>query len=278
MKNVHYLKALSFTFLLLLFANCGGDGDSDPNTNPNPNPDPDPTPSRTINDVMDDFNSLTFVTGVNDFDLESTLEGFFWNVRIIMPEGASDVNKRPLIFSLHGAATAVSGSIHKSTSCLVEPGFDALDAIIISPNSKGYLWSEETSVFQIFTLMDLAKEFLPIDQSKIAVMGYSDGGNGAWYFAEFYPNLFSASIPMSSSYNTAKTGTPVKFNIPIYAIHGSDDQLFPISTTEGYVNQSITAGSDITFVRANGLEHNNTCDYVSYLQDAATWLDTVAWN
>lgn len=233
---------------------------------------------RTEDDVRNDFKNLIVNAGVNDFTLESNNENFFWDFRIIAPADASASNKRPLIISMHGDATSISEA-YKATACLVQPGFEALNAYIISPSSKGFLWFEGPNQNQILALVDLAKSYLHVDETKVVVTGYSDGGNGSWFFAQYYSSLFSASIPMASSYNPINGNNVVqKINIPMYVIHGSADSFFPIETTEGYVNDSNAAGSDIQFVEAEGLIHTEPCDYVSYLQDAGGWLLTEVWN
>jgi fermentation-respiration switch protein FrsA (DUF1100 family) len=84
---------------------------------------------------------------------------------------------------------------------------------------------------------------------------------------------------MATSYaTTSQSGIVHEFAKPIYAIHGSADQLFPIATTQGYIDDSVAVGSDITFVTADGLDHFNSCDYVPYLQDAVAWLQNSVWN
>lgn len=275
MKSIQSIKVLSFSFLLLFFTSCGG-GDDDNVAGGTVVP--APTQTRTADDVRADFSSLTIVAGVNDIKLESVTSGVYWNFRIIAPESASPTNKRPLIMSLHGGATAVT-DFYKQTSCLIEPGLASLDAYILSPNSDGVQWYTNQNRVQVLALVEMSETYLNVDTNKVAVMGYSDGGNASWFFSQYHPSLFSAAIPMASSYAvTSQTGVTHKFSDPIYAIHGSNDELFPIATTEGYVNETISVGSDVTFVTATGLIHNNSCAYVSYLQDAATWLDTVVWN
>ena len=91
--------------------------------------------------------------------------------------------------------------------------------------------------------------------------------------------MFSAAIPMATSYNTKKSnGSIEKIEIPLYVIHGAEDLLFPVGTTQGYVEASIAAGSDIQFIIAPGLDHYDVCDYTPYLRDAAQWLVTNVWN
>ena len=266
-NSFNAFKLVSFVFLLLLFVNCGGDDDPI-------------APTRTSDDVREDFQNLTINSGINDLTLESAYLGDFWNFRIIAPAGASATNKKPLIISLHGGATNVSQTIHQSTGCLVEPGLENVDAYIISPNSNGQLWYQELNIVQVLALVDLATSYLHVDSAKVAVMGYSDGGNGAWFFAQYYPSLFSAAIPMATSpVPVSQSGGAVhEFGMPIYAIHGSDDEFFPIATTQEYIDDSIAAGSDITFITANGLTHIDSCAYVPYLQDAADWLVNTVWN
>lgn len=268
-KAKQNFKIASILFLLIFSMSCGSDGD-DGFT---------PVQPRTADDVREDYSNLVINTETNDLTLESIIAGQFWNFRVIVPEGASDTNKRPLIIRLHGGASANSPNAHKSTDCLVTPGFEGMDAYIVSPNSNGFLWYEEPNIVQVQALVDLVSSNEFIDTSKIVVMGYSDGGNGAWFFSQYFPQLFSAAIPMASSYaTTSQSGVVHQFAKPLYVIHGSEDQLFPIETTQGYIDDSVAVGSDITFVTAEGLDHFNSCDYVSYLQEAATWLETTVWD
>ena len=124
----------------------------------------------------------------------------------------------------------------------------------------------------------MASTFLPVDIDKVVVEGYSDGGNGAWFFAETQPAIFSASIPSASYYNTTNNGVGRKIPIPVYVIHGENDALFPIADVQGWVQASIDSGSNITFVTATGLTHPEPCNYVTYMQGAASWLLNSVWN
>ncbi|MEL4455852.1 dienelactone hydrolase family protein [Lutimonas vermicola] len=261
------MKPLLLLSLVFLMLSCGGGGDDGPD-----NP---PDRPRSAQDVIDDFNNLTINIGTNDLVLESLVEGVFWNFRLIVPEGATAANKRPLVLRLHGAAQANSPTAHQSTACLVEPGFEGKDVFILSPNSNGALWETQANIQQILALLDLTTSNLNVDSDKVVITGYSDGGNGSWFFAQFYSNLFAASIPMATSYDTFKN--PGKINIPLYVIHGSEDDLFPLEMTQAFVEESIAAGSDITFVVADGLVHNEPCTYLDEFKEAVSWLETEVW-
>lgn len=237
----------------------------------------EPPKQRTADDVREDFSNLTINDGVNDLVLESIVEGSFWNFRIEQPAGASASNKRPLILNLHGGARNVDPNFHKVSSCLLTP-FDDLEPYILRPNSNGSHWYEEVNQLQILALIDLIKQFLPIDVDRIVIQGFSDGGNASFFYAQFYPNLFSAAIPMATSYDTEGDTGFHNFAIPIYAIHGEDDLLFSLATTQGYIDGSIAAGSDIEFVVAPGLGHMSGCQYETYMEDVKDWLVNDVWD
>ena len=128
-------------------------------------------------------------------------------------------------------------------------------------------------------LMYLALKYWPVDQDRLAVTGYSNGGNASWSFAKFQSNTLSAAIPMASSYDVHDlSGNVNVWNIPLYVIHGEEDELFPVEQTREWVEATVAAGSDVTFVVAPGLGHYEPCSYVPYLKDAADWLENEVWK
>jgi predicted peptidase len=267
-----YIKSVMIIGFVFVLFSCGGGDDDGPGGGGVIDP------PRTVADVIADFQNLDIQVGINDLVLESLTEGVFWNFRIIVPEGASSTNKRPLVLSLHGGAQANAPDAHKSTECLVEPAFEGKNVFILSPNSNGEYWYAPNNQAQVQALLELSTSNLDIDKTKTVITGFSDGGNGSWFYAQYFENLVAASIPMASSYDS-KNGadTAPKINVPLYVIHGSADTWFPLEDTEGFVNESIAAGSDINFVVAEGLIHTAPCDYVDYLKDAVTWLETEIW-
>ncbi|WP_373058973.1 dienelactone hydrolase family protein [Zunongwangia sp. H14] len=262
------MRNLIMLFLLLGFLSISSCSSSDEDQN---------TTGRTYEDIEADFLALELNAGINDVTLNNA-NGDPWTFRIIMPADASETNKRPLVITLHGAS-GWNPNAHKSTACYAEPGFEALDAIIISPNGLNMQWWEPYNQDMILSLVKLASENLPVDASKIVVNGYSDGGNASWYYAEVWDQYFSAGIPMASSYNTYNTnGQPRKIDTPLYVIHGEDDELFPLEQTREWVEATREAGTDITFEIAPGLEHDEPCEYVPYLEHASEWLMNEVWN
>ena len=235
----------------------------------------DSPPDRTFADVEKDFQAIEIKPGTQDLELKIT-EDVTYSFRVIFPD--VDLSQDwPLILTLHGYS-AGHPDAHKQTACYVEPGLEDMDVIILSPNGGAEDWETLQNDDQLRILIQLSTQYWPVDISKIVVSGYSNGGNGSWYYAETQPGIFSAAIPLAAGYSIVKPdGTGRKINIPMYVIHGSEDDLFPLDTVQRWANLSIQAGSDITFVVAEGLGHYTPCEYVDYFKDAAAWLENEVW-
>ena len=231
---------------------------------------------RTVLDIENDFAAIEVKPGTQDLTLKIT-DDITYNFRVIFPD-VDLSNKWPMVLTLHGYS-AGDPDAHKYTDCYVEPGLAALDVIIISPNGGEADWEVISNQNMLQILTDLSSRFWPVDVSKIVVTGYSNGGNGSWYYAETQPAIFSASIPLAAGYAIVNPdGSARKVDIPMYVIHGEEDDLFPLDTVQNWVDQSISVGSDIEFVVAEGLGHYTPCDYISYFQDAAVWLENEVWQ
>jgi len=267
MKNIKMFELISILPLLLLCMGCSNDStDTDP-----------PAPvTITLDDVEKAFSDLPLSEGTNDLSLEVP-NNQTWQFRAIAPD-ISDGEKKPLFVHLHGAS-AGDPNAHKTTSCYMVPGLENIEAYVLSPNGGIQQWLDPINQVQVLALTNFAIKYWNVDPNKVVVVGYSNGGNGSWFFAETQPDLFSAGIPIASSYSTTNANGEVrKIDTPLFVIHGENDELFPLSETQDWVDQSVQAGSTIEFVVATGLVHNEPCSYVEYLQGAIEWLETTVWN
>ncbi len=228
-------------------------------------------------DVEADFRNIPIdQSGIQDVVLKVG-PGVNWQLRVIIPEHDSN-EKHPLLLALHGGS-GYNPEAHTNTDCYVEPGLSSLGAFILHPNSGLDEWPDIENQQKLAGLTLLALKYWPVDSAKVAVTGYSNGGNASWLYGESQPQIFSAAIPMASSYNTLKEDSSARLMpIPMYVIHGENDELFPLAQTQAWVEASQQAGSDIKFVVAPGLGHYEPCEYMPYLQNAARWLKDSVWQ
>jgi predicted peptidase len=213
------------------------------------------------------FSKIKLVEGTRD---ETVLNdsGKKWNMRMTVPTKVIPTAKNNLIIALHWAGGY--GTYKEFHDCLVVPSLQNLNAIIVSPEGERQLWSTANNEEKILFLIAKAEKYWDIDPDKIAVVGYSNGGNGCWYFAENHSDLLSAAIPIASAYPVKK-----KIEVPLYVIHGAKDELFEVKKTEQWVANTVNAGSNVTLVVNSELSHFQGCAYVDELKKAGIWLKQI---
>jgi predicted peptidase len=144
-------------------------------------------------------NSAVLTTGLHHATLPQA-GGPTINYAISIPENYSRATPVPLILALHfgvgGAGAAGAGA--SVLQILVGPGLAELGAIIVAPDSTGGNWSSPENEKGVNALLDMVVSRYAIDKNRIAVTGYSMGGAGAWFFAEKFPQRFSAAIPIAA--------------------------------------------------------------------------------
>jgi len=209
------------------------------------------------------FQKAAAKKGSIDFVVPNKSSKTTYNLRLIGPTKADGLPK-PLILALHWAGGNEDYKVF--SDCLIEPAFQDLDAYIIVPDAEQQIWYTEHNQQKVLELMDAAMAIWKVDKTKVLVTGYSNGGNGSWYYAEHHANLFNAAIPMASSYQVKGSVKP-----PIYLIHGAKDDLFPIATTLDFAKEAQAAGTDITIKTNEHLSHFEACAYVEDLKAGVAW-------
>ena len=191
------------------------------------------------------------------------------NFQLHVPEDTSTL--RPLIVALHWSG---GGNTYKEFfDCLAVPGLDTLDAFIIAPQDNENDWGTTVNLFNVTELRQLALRHWPVDPDRLAVMGYSLGGIGSFNYADNYPELFSVAIPMAGSYRITN---PVE--IPLFVIHGENDELFPLVGAEQEVQSVQDLGGQAELLVVPNLGHGQACEYVPALREGAAWLLDGIWR
>lgn len=190
----------------------------------------------------------------------------------VPPEGVTA--RHPLVLFLWGAQR--HPRFKKALPCLVEPEIAQLSPIVIAPEASlgkgGEWWRGPEASFALGLLRSAVFDW-PVDDRKVVVMGYSNGGIGTWVFAQAYPQYFSAAIPMA--FNHSVVG---KTPLPVFAIQGSKDELFGSADIVDAVAKLKMQGQDVTLtVRPRG-SHFNPCDYQDQLAEARQWLTDKVWS
>ena len=80
----------------------------------------------------------------------------------------------------------------------------------------------------------------------------------------------SFTTPPSSAVDAA-------WDIPLYVIHGGEDELFPVRWTETAVEQIVTQDVSVELVVLDGVSHHETHRFIDPLRAAVPWIQK-AWE
>jgi poly(3-hydroxybutyrate) depolymerase len=219
-----------------------------------------------------DLSQLSLSPGVHEHAFEVAGQGAR-SAHIWVPEAAAP---RALVILLHGRVVnqrGVHGGDARSqaeglVSCLAAPALASLDPIIIAPHGNGGQWWEKADTELVLGLVNAARSRWPEAGARSVIVGYSNGGIGAWYFARLYPEFFAAAVPMA--FDASIVGESV---LPIYAIQGTKDEQFQISSVRAAIENVKAKGRDVTFDEKYRGSHFKTCSYLPELTDAGRWLE-----
>jgi predicted peptidase len=136
---------------------------------------------------------------------------------------------------------------------LVDKGQD-FDFIIASPQCpENKYWVTENWFDSLY--LDL-KNRCRIDTNRVYVTGISMGGYGAFTVAMDFPETFAALLPLCGGCNDRDTTRICNLrNTPIWAFHGTTDDVIPIGEIERIVIALKQCNGNITFTRLENKGH-----------------------
>jgi beta-lactamase class A len=191
--------------------------------------------------------------------------------RLLSPHNENIHQKYPLVIYLHGSGgrgndnktplrnlqAAFTDSLNRSTyPCYVlVPQCPVKDAWVTFPNFPNSLATDIPTTATKQTL-DLIHELIRsnnIDSNRIYVTGFSMGGEGTFDIISREPELFACAVPLASVADTSKAKL-VK-DIPIWAFHGSDDQINEAKYTRMMIDAIQKAGGHPKYTELPGLKH-----------------------
>lgn len=155
--------------------------------------------------------------------------------------------KFPLVIYLHGSSQK-GNDLNKLKAYglpeLIDKGQN-FDCIIVSPQcpSEAGLWSSENWFEPLFE--ELTSKYR-VDLERVYLTGISMGGGGTFEVAKKHPDTFAAIVPLCAWQGSVNEICKLK-NIPIWTLHGEQDDIVPISQTEEKVKKLKECGGNITF-------------------------------
>lgn len=156
--------------------------------------------------------------------VELTFEGRKREYALYTPKGYNKRKQWPLILSLHGAGGNGPMEINFQWSSQLSKwkGF------VVAPSGQppGDQWFPGQENFVLAVLRDVQGK-ANIDANRVYCNGFSNGGNGAWYFAEVHPGTVAAMCTRGGA--NPNSGLLVNLlHIPTYIVHGEFDKVIEV--------------------------------------------------
>lgn len=103
-------------------------------------------------------------------------------------------------------------------------------------------WDSHWSLENVNVLLDELIEKYHVDARRIYLTGWSMGGAGSWKLASDYPARFAAVVPISGK-TQLKYVAPLR-NMPVWAFHGAEDPVVPVSESQKIVDALQNSGGN----------------------------------
>jgi predicted peptidase len=192
---------------------------------------------------------------------------------ISIPPSYSPSTPAPLVLALHYGignldSTGVGADQVKG---LIAPALEGLGAIIVAPDSVRGSWSTSENERAVNALLDMVMARYAIDKKRVAVTGYSMGGSGSWYWAEKFPERFSAALPIASRPPASAAG----WRLPVFAIQSRDDKMVSFEPLATRIAELQKAGVNARLIALTGVAHSEGGRFREPLRQAVPWLQEV---
>lgn len=92
-----------------------------------------------------------------------------------------------------------------------------------------------------------------VNPNQIYVTGYSMGGLGTYGAISRYKDVFAAAVPISASWNTSVAST--LDDVPVWAIHGSQDSDIPVEAARAMVETLQSLGREVYYTEYTTIGH-----------------------
>ena len=107
----------------------------------------------------------------------------------------------------------------------------------------------------LLRMIDDVLEDHRVDPDRVYLCGNSMGGFGAWQLAAQSPERFAAVVPMAGGANEELAEALT--NVPIWAVHSTDDNVVPVEGTRKIIQAIRAAGGDPQYLELTDAGHGS---------------------
>ncbi|WP_340644821.1 prolyl oligopeptidase family serine peptidase [Phenylobacterium sp.] len=202
--------------------------------------------------------------------------------RLLTPPGPG---RHPLVLVLHGSGAIGSDNLSQLgvfARAWAEPALADLDAYVAvpqaptrsadyQPDADGLLASRPgSSLPAILALVEDMATRLPVDRSRIYLVGFSMGGSAALQALLLKPDLFAAAVAFSPVPPPRDRAARLAAT-PMMLVHGTADTENPYAPDQAWAQAMARAGGHPRVIVYDGMDHRVPPDMLA-ARDWRDWL------
>jgi len=184
---------------------------------------------------------------------------------IYIPENYDNHKKTPLLIYLHGGVGRKE-FVENFRQFAVESPFipfaEENNWIMLFPAANiKTMWWDKTGMENIEAQILYLKSRFNIDDDRVFMTGFSDGGSGSFHFALTNPTDFASFYPLNGFISVGSNSTRKPVFLPnlrnrfISAVNTDKDGLYPASKTRKLMELALSAGANILYKEYWGIRH-----------------------
>ncbi len=200
------------------------------------------------------------------------------NYRLFEPQ-AEPGQRYPLVLVLHGAGSRGADNLAQITGkhvsitagiwtlpenqkvnpcfvlvpqCPPEPAA-WIKAVDWDPGHQPFHEKPAPALLMAVHLLEALIEELPVDKTRLYVLGASMGGYGTWDLLTRYPHRFAAAVPVCGALADGQAARLA--HIPAWIFHGTADDVVPVACSQRAFDQLRRAGGKPRYTEFDGGDH-----------------------
>lgn len=200
---------------------------------------------------------------------------------LYVPQEAIAKPPYPLVVFLHGYGECGTDGVKQTSVGLIPAVLNAPErwpCVVLAPQKVEFdaLWESEAST--VMREIEMVKEMMAIDASRIVLTGLSQGGNGTWVLGGKAAGTWAGLAPVCGFHRAipaAEMARAIGNDVPVWAFHGLKDTVVPPQETRDVVaalkDVRAGGGGEVKLTEFPNADHNSW-DSAYRNKDVAAWM------